>query len=177
MLRSILQSEPSVFLVGPTSKRLTIHAGLVKGLSEPFDKLMNDHSWKEANEEAPQLKYVDVETFIQFAEYCYTKNYRAIVEEVEEYESSVGSAEKCEEGPSEKTARVQVAQTTCDSWGGHSLFFKSQPPQILENQPRSKLWDEFMNRKFGSSYDLRTQLDDMGPRDEVGINIIQHAKL
>jgi hypothetical protein len=77
MLYSLLESEPFVFLVGPTSKRLTVHAALVKELSKPLDRLINNGAMKESNEKVAMLQYVSVETFSYFAEYCYTKNYRA----------------------------------------------------------------------------------------------------
>ena len=152
---------------------------------------MNDRSWKEANEDAPQLKYVDVETFIQFAEYCYTKNYRAIVEVVSEGERSIkGDDDNSDddndedENPSEEGIKACFAHCRCyrqnrietDTYwtlGKHICYSC--------DLPKPELWREFMNRKFGSFYlthdDLRTHLDNMRPQDKVAIKVIQHAKL
>jgi hypothetical protein len=70
-----LASRTFPFLVGPEQKPIDIHIGLLQALSEPLDKLMNNGRMKESTEKVAVLE-VDVETFLLFADFCYTSNYR-----------------------------------------------------------------------------------------------------
>src|SRR5271170_3492324 len=73
----LLASRTFTFLVGPEKQPIDVHIDLIRSLSEPLDKLMNNGSMKESIEKVAVLEEVDVETFAQFAEFCYTHNYRA----------------------------------------------------------------------------------------------------
>jgi len=73
----LLASRTFAFLVGPDKEPIDIHISLLQSLSEPLDKLMNNGQMRESNERVAELGDVDVETFGLFAEFCYTRNYRA----------------------------------------------------------------------------------------------------
>jgi hypothetical protein len=73
----LLASRTFTFLVGPEKEPIDVHINLLRSLSEPLDKLMNNGSMRESTERVAVLEEVDVETFAQFAEFCYTGNYRA----------------------------------------------------------------------------------------------------
>jgi hypothetical protein len=73
----LLASRTFTFLVGPEKEPIDVHINLLRSLSEPLDKLMNNGTMKESTERVAVLEEVDVETFAQFAEFCYTRNYRA----------------------------------------------------------------------------------------------------
>lgn len=72
-----LASRPFTFLVGPGKEPIDVHIDLLRSLSKPLDKLMNNGQMKESTERVAVLEEVDVETFVLFAEFCYTRNYRA----------------------------------------------------------------------------------------------------
>lgn len=63
------------FLVGPDCTCLSIHAGLVSGLSRPLDALMNNGQMEESTSRCAVLKDTEVDTFISFCEYAYTGQY------------------------------------------------------------------------------------------------------
>src|SRR5256885_485733 len=73
----LLASRTFAFLVGPDKEPIDIHIRLLQSLSEPLDKLMNNGQMRESIERVAVLEDVDVETFGLFAEFCYTRNYRA----------------------------------------------------------------------------------------------------
>jgi hypothetical protein len=73
----LLASRTFTFLVGPKKEPIDVHIDLLRSLSEPLDKLMNNGRMKESTEKVAVLEEVDVETFVLFAEFCYTRNYRA----------------------------------------------------------------------------------------------------
>jgi hypothetical protein len=54
-----------------------LHIILLQSMSEPLERLMNNGRMKESTERVATLEDVDVETFGLFAEFCYTRNYRA----------------------------------------------------------------------------------------------------
>jgi hypothetical protein len=73
----LLASRTFTFLVGPEKEPIDVHISLLRSLSEPLDKLMNNGRMRESTERVAVLEEVDVETFALFAEFCYTRNYRA----------------------------------------------------------------------------------------------------
>jgi hypothetical protein len=188
MLYSLLESEPFVFLVGPTSKRLTVHAALVKELSKPLDRLINNGAMKESNEKVAMLQYVSVETFSYFAEYCYTKNYRASPQN--SAEGDVLDEDDINFVKAMRKKNFVKSYCRCHNRGyytgsyisGGQLYCESCDLQKKSKDgTTSKLWNEFKDKKFGSidlsHDDLRKHLDNMRPRDEIAADIIQHAKL
>ncbi|KAL2854274.1 hypothetical protein BJY01DRAFT_44056 [Aspergillus pseudoustus] len=73
--RSIINSVPFTFLVGPNHTKLTIQSGLARHLSRPLDYLMNSGQTRESKHQIAVLEDEDVETFVAFCEYAYSGNY------------------------------------------------------------------------------------------------------
>ncbi|KAI9373183.1 hypothetical protein BJX61DRAFT_533360 [Aspergillus egyptiacus] len=73
--RSIINSEPFTFLVGPNHTKLTIQTGLTRHVSGPLDHLMNSGQTRESKHQIAVLEDEDVETFVAFCEYAYTGDY------------------------------------------------------------------------------------------------------
>jgi hypothetical protein len=73
----LLASRTFTFLVGPEKEPIDIHINLLQSLSEPLDRLMNNGRMKESTERFAVLEEVEVDIFGLFAEFCYTRNYRA----------------------------------------------------------------------------------------------------
>ncbi|KAL3448948.1 hypothetical protein BJX65DRAFT_52235 [Aspergillus insuetus] len=73
--RSIINSVPFTFLVGPNHTKLTIQAGLARHVSRPLDHLMNSGQTRESKHQIAILEDEDVETFVAFCEYAYSGDY------------------------------------------------------------------------------------------------------
>ncbi|KAL4981609.1 hypothetical protein BDW68DRAFT_77424 [Aspergillus falconensis] len=73
--RSIINSVPFTFLVGPNHTKLTIQSGLAHHVSKPLDHLINSGKTRESKHQIAILEDEDVETFIAFCEYAYTGDY------------------------------------------------------------------------------------------------------
>ncbi|KAG6142306.1 hypothetical protein E4U38_005670 [Claviceps purpurea] len=67
------------FLVGPEKKPFIIHSELVASLSPVLQRLVKGEL-KEAQEGSVVWEHVDVQTFIRFSQYAYTRTDRTIVE-------------------------------------------------------------------------------------------------
>ncbi|KAL4784677.1 hypothetical protein BJX76DRAFT_212358 [Aspergillus varians] len=75
--RSIINSVPFTFLIGPSHTKLTIQSGLARHVSRPLDHLMNSGQTRESKHQIAILEDEDVETFVAFCEYAYTGDYVA----------------------------------------------------------------------------------------------------
>ncbi|KAL4883683.1 hypothetical protein BJY04DRAFT_22857 [Aspergillus karnatakaensis] len=73
--RSIINSVPFTFLVGPNHTKLTVQSGLARHVSRPLDHLMNSGQTRESKHQIAILEDEDVETFVAFCEYAYTGDY------------------------------------------------------------------------------------------------------
>ncbi|KAL4902557.1 hypothetical protein BDW74DRAFT_60622 [Aspergillus multicolor] len=73
--RSIINSVPFTFLVGPNHTKLTIQSGLARHVSRPLDHLINSGQTRESKHQIAILEDEDVETFVAFCEYAYTGDY------------------------------------------------------------------------------------------------------
>ncbi|KAL4872221.1 hypothetical protein BDV12DRAFT_152032 [Aspergillus spectabilis] len=73
--RSIINSVPFTFLVGPSHTKLTIQSGLARHVSRPLDHLMNSGQTRESKHQIAIFEDEDVETFVAFCEYAYTGDY------------------------------------------------------------------------------------------------------
>ncbi|KAL5337840.1 hypothetical protein BJX70DRAFT_224853 [Aspergillus crustosus] len=73
--RSIINSVPFTFLVGPNHTKLTIQSGLARHVSRPLDHLMNSGQTRESKHQIAIFEEEDVETFVAFCEYAYTSDY------------------------------------------------------------------------------------------------------
>ncbi|KAL2824461.1 hypothetical protein BDW59DRAFT_172825 [Aspergillus cavernicola] len=73
--RSIINSVPFTFLVGPSHTKLTVQTGLARYVSRPLDHLMNSGQTRESKHQIAVLEDEDVETFVAFCEYAYTGDY------------------------------------------------------------------------------------------------------
>ncbi|RDW81736.1 uncharacterized protein DSM5745_05293 [Aspergillus mulundensis] len=73
--RSIINSVPFTFLVGPSHTKLTIQSGLAHHVSRPLDHLINSGQTRESKHQIAILEDEDVETFVAFCEYAYTGDY------------------------------------------------------------------------------------------------------
>ncbi|OJI97794.1 hypothetical protein ASPVEDRAFT_429203 [Aspergillus versicolor CBS 583.65] len=73
--KSIINSVPFTFLVGPSHTKLTIQSGLAGHVSGPLDHLMNSGQTRESKHQIAVLEDEDVETFVAFCEYAYTGDY------------------------------------------------------------------------------------------------------
>ncbi|KAL2814822.1 hypothetical protein BJX63DRAFT_192208 [Aspergillus granulosus] len=73
--RSIINSVPFTFLVGPNHTKLTIQSGLARHVSRPLDHLMNSGQTRESKHQIAVLEDEDVETFVAFCEYAYSGDY------------------------------------------------------------------------------------------------------
>ncbi|KAL4798218.1 hypothetical protein BDV19DRAFT_29090 [Aspergillus venezuelensis] len=73
--KSIINSVPFTFLVGPNHTKLTIQSGLARHVSKPLDHLINSGKTRESKHQIAILEDEDVETFVAFCEYAYTGDY------------------------------------------------------------------------------------------------------
>ncbi|KAL5001581.1 hypothetical protein BDV10DRAFT_146734 [Aspergillus recurvatus] len=73
--RSIINSVPFTFLVGPNHTKLTVQSGLARHVSKPLDHLINSGKTRESKHQIAILEDEDVETFVAFCEYAYTGDY------------------------------------------------------------------------------------------------------
>ncbi|KAL4927860.1 uncharacterized protein BDV17DRAFT_113116 [Aspergillus undulatus] len=73
--KSIINSVPFTFLVGPNHTKLTIQSGLARHVSKPLDHLINSGKTRESRHQIAILEDEDVETFVAFCEYAYTGDY------------------------------------------------------------------------------------------------------
>ncbi|KAL4752618.1 hypothetical protein BDW72DRAFT_60331 [Aspergillus terricola var. indicus] len=73
--RSIINSVPFTFLVGPNHTKLTIQSGLARHVSKPLDHLINSGKTRESKHQIAILEDEDVETFVAFCEFAYTGDY------------------------------------------------------------------------------------------------------
>ncbi|KAL3438656.1 hypothetical protein BDV09DRAFT_182598 [Aspergillus tetrazonus] len=73
--RSIINSVPFTFLIGPNHTKLTIQSGLARHVSKPLDHLINSGKTRESKHQIAILEDEDVETFVAFCEYAYTGDY------------------------------------------------------------------------------------------------------
>jgi hypothetical protein len=154
-----------VFLVGPEHVRFEIHSGILEELSQPLTRLMENGSMKESNERLAVLEDIDVNTFAQFASYCYSRNDRTTPTSPSPAAEIVfaGRCKHCRgsyTASSKKTAYCR----NCILVG-----FADQTS------------DAFANKKFGSTEythdDIRIFLDSQMPQDEPTAQLREHAKV
>jgi hypothetical protein len=69
-----LLSPQFTFLLGENREPVTVHAGVISALSEPFDRLING-PMKEAQEKCAELPHIDRDVFLGLVEYAYRGNY------------------------------------------------------------------------------------------------------
>jgi hypothetical protein len=72
---SITHSPPFTFLVGHNHTKITIQSALVKHVSRPLDRLMNNGETRESKVRIAVLEDEEVEVFVAFCEYAYTSDY------------------------------------------------------------------------------------------------------
>jgi hypothetical protein len=70
----VISSNPFEFVVGPDRKKFTIHTALAAYHSPILAVMMTGHM-SEAQDGRATLEEIDEQTFVQFCEYAYTKDY------------------------------------------------------------------------------------------------------
>ncbi|KAK0627891.1 hypothetical protein B0T14DRAFT_580174 [Immersiella caudata] len=75
-------SKPFRFTIGPQKREFTMPSALVAAQSPAFQRLVNNRSFKEAQDQHSQLEHVDEKIFIRFIEFTYTGKYANINEDL-----------------------------------------------------------------------------------------------
>ncbi|KAF2214377.1 hypothetical protein CERZMDRAFT_37425, partial [Cercospora zeae-maydis SCOH1-5] len=83
------------FIVGSNATEFFAHSAIITGQSKPLTNLMNG-TMREAREGQARIEDVDENTFANFLEFCYTKNYPAA-----EHAIALSAASDGPENPSE----------------------------------------------------------------------------
>lgn len=74
MIQSIIGSDIFEFVIGPHSKKFSIHGAAISGLSKPLNVLLNGRM-REAIEKRVRWPDVDEKTFVRFSQWAYTGDY------------------------------------------------------------------------------------------------------
>jgi hypothetical protein len=161
------------FLVGPEHVRFEIHSGILEELSQPLTRLMKNGSMKESTEKEAVLDDIEVDTFAQFANYCYSGNYQTtpIVATDIEFDGTLISGNQCHycQGYYVTVSRKGTTYCSqCSPFGPAHVVSASLPAT-------------FADRKYGSTQythdEIRSFLDNQMPKDEPTARLREHAKV
>lgn len=166
-VRSIFNSHPFKFLVGPGRKEFTMHSALVAHQSKALDTLVNG-GMKEAIEKCVVWDETDEETFIRFCQFAYTGSY--------------DGADPKKRKTVDLTTTLERAGESEDGWEGLAIRGKAKKhvaPLSPDSFATKKefLWYTFTTLHQNPDPEVMSQTRHIEPGDNCADVFLSHARV